>query len=285
MTDWFEITRRNARAVQTTIGWIFWDPGAVERYEKHGLLGPLGYIAARAAPLAPAGPDATIAAFASISPVGIRLAFELVAQTSSFDDVWRSRDEAVVEGLHKYAPDIVAPLTELGPVLWPVVDQLPTSGRVFFAAHLRMPRPDDPLLSGWHAVNCIREWRGDTHWALVTASGIEGVGASILHNAWLGYERDWLAKSRGATEEEIARAWDALTARGLARDGEVTPEGIALRQRIEDDTDRLTTRPWELLGKERARRFGEEFEPPCELLLQRVDVTAGPNYQPASRIR
>ena len=65
----------------------------------------------------------------------------------------------------------------------------------------------------------------------------------------------------------------------------MTPEGIALRQRIEDDTDRLTTRPWELLGEDRARRFAAEFEPPCELLLHRVDVTAGPNYQPGSRIR
>ena len=32
--DWVEITRRNARSVQTTIGWIFWDPGAVARYER-----------------------------------------------------------------------------------------------------------------------------------------------------------------------------------------------------------------------------------------------------------
>ena len=62
MTDWFEITRRNARSVQTTIGWIFWDPGAVRRYEAVGLpaafAGPLGYIGARSAPLAAAGPAA-----------------------------------------------------------------------------------------------------------------------------------------------------------------------------------------------------------------------------------
>ena len=284
MTEWFDITRRNARSVQTTIGWIFWDPGAVARLERLGLPGPLGYIAARAAPLGPAGPEATIAAFGSISPLGIRLAFDLVAQHTSFDAVWQARDEAVVDGLREHAPDIVAPLRELGPALWPVVEQLPTAGRVFFAAHLRMPRPDDPLLSGWHAVNCIREWRGDLHWALVAAAGLDGIEASILHNTWLGYERDWLAKSRGSSDDDIARAWASLTRRGLVRDGEVTAGGIALRQQIEDDTDRLSTRPWELLGEERARRFATEFEPPCELLLDRVDVTAGPNYQPASRI-
>jgi len=41
----------------------------------------------------------------------------------------------------------------------------------------------------------------------------------------------------------------------------------------------------ELLGEERSRWFAEAFEPPCEQLLTRVDVTAGPNYQPASRLR
>ena len=76
MTDWFEITRRNARSVQTTIGWIFWDPGGTRRYVELGLpeqfAEPLGYIASRCAPLAGAGPDAVIAAFGSISPMGIR---------------------------------------------------------------------------------------------------------------------------------------------------------------------------------------------------------------------
>jgi hypothetical protein len=285
MTDWIGIARRNARSVQTTIGWIFWDPGAVKRYEQLGLPGPLGYLASRAAPLGPAGSDATIAAFGSISPFAIRLAFDLVAKHTTFDEIWSARDAAVLDGLREHAPAIAAPLTALGPALWPVVDQLPTSGRVFFAAHLRMPRPDDPVLSGWHAVNCLREWRGDLHWALVTAAGLNGVEASIVHNAWLGYERDWLANSRGTAPEDLERAWISLEERGLARSGEVTDDGIALRQHIEDETDRLSTLPWQLLGEENALRFATDFEPPCEALLRRVDLTAGPNYQPASRLR
>ena len=150
-----------------------------------------------------------------------------------------------------------------------MVEQLPAVGRVFFGAHLAMPRPDDPLLSGWHAVNCLREWRGDTHWALVVAAGLTDAEASILHNAWLGYEPDWLAdvpgqrrptRSRPAGRRWRRRAWPAT--------GEVTDEGVALRQRIEDDTDRLTTLPWELLGEARSIEFAERFEPPCELLLR-----------------
>jgi hypothetical protein len=285
MTDWVGITRRNARSVQTTVGWIFWDPGAIARYERLGLPGPLGYIASRAAPLAPAGADAAIAAFGSITPAGIRLTFDLVAQHTTFDAVWTARDEAVLAGLREHAVAIVDPLAALAPTLWPIVEALPTIGRVFFASHLRMPRPIDPVLSGWHAVNCLREWRGDLHWALVTAEGLDGVEASILHNAWLGYERDWLAKSRGSAPDEIERSWTTLEAKGLVREHEVTPEGIALRQHIEDETDRLASRPWELLGEAAAQRFAIEFEPPCAALLRRVDETAGRNYQPASRLR
>lgn len=285
MTDWTAITRRNARSVQTTIGWIYWDPGAVARLEAMGLPGGLGYIAGRCAPLGPAGPEAVVAAFGSISPLGIALALDAVAKHTSWEAVWAARDEAVLAGLAAHAPEIQEPLAALGPDLWPVIDRLPRLGRVFFGAHLRMGRPSDPVLSGWHAVNCIREWRGDTHWAVVAAAGLTGAEASILHNAWVGYEKDWMPRSRGSTEEQTEAGWVSLEQRGLVTDGEVNDTGIGLRQRIEDDTDRLTTTPWELLGEQASIRFAEEFESPCEGLLARVDVTAGPNYQPASRLR
>jgi hypothetical protein len=287
--DLVALTRRIARSVQTTVGWIFWDPGAIRRYVGLGLpetfAGPLGYIAARCAPLAGAGPEAVIAAFGSISAAGVRAAFDVVGPPERFAEVAAARDAAVLDGLRAHAPDIVHPLVDAGPALWDVVDQLPLIGRVCFGAHRAVPRPDDPLLSGWHAVNCLREWRGDTHWALLVAAGLDHHEASILHNAWLGYEPDWLPRSRGATDVEIDAGWAALEARGLARDRRVLPEGVALRQRIEDDTDRLTTRPWALLGPDRAAALADALEPPCERLLARVDETAGPSYQPASRIR
>lgn len=283
--DWQALTRRIARSVQTTIGWIFWDPGAVERYAALGLPGPLGYMAARAAPIGALGPEAIAAAFGSITPVGIAIACQLVAEHTSFDAVWAARDDAVLAGLTEHAPAIEAPLREFGPALWSVVEQLPATGRVFFAAHTRMPRPEHPVLSGWHAINCLREWRGDTHWALVVAHGLTGTEASVLHSEWLRYDDDWLPKSRGSSPDDIAVARAALTARGLIGPDGVTNEGLALRQHLEDETDRLTTTPWRLLGLDTTTQLAEALEPPCVELLRRVDITAGPRYQPASRIR
>jgi hypothetical protein len=282
---WFEATKRNARSVQTLIGWIFWDPGALDRFAALGVAGPFGYIASRAAPLAPAGPDAVIGAFGSISPAVIATAFELVEASTTFEALWQARDTSVLEGLRAFAPSVLDPLAALGAPMWSVIDALPSVGRTFFAAHRRMLRPDDPVLSGWHAVNCLREWRGDTHWALVAGEGLSGAEASILHNAWLGYEPDWIPISRGTSPPDLEAGWEALRRRELAVDGAVTAEGVALRQDIEDRTDTVCELPWRLLGEEATMRFPSEFEPGCALLLRRVDLTAGPNYQPASRLR
>lgn len=281
-------TERISRSVQTTIGWIFWDPGAIERYARLGLptdlAGPLGYIAARCAPLAPAGPDAVIAAFGSISPFAIRGLFALLESPTRFDEFWHARDDAVLDGLVAHAPDIIEPLVTAGPELWSLVDRLPLTGRVMFASLARMPRPTDPLLSAWHAVNAIREWRGDTHWAIVAAAGLDHAEASILHNEWLGYETDWIATSRGTDPHDLDAGWASLQRRGLADGRRATRAGLDLRARIERDTDAVGSLPWAMLGVERTNALASRLEPPCELLLARVDLTAGPNYQPASRI-
>jgi len=283
--SWQEITQRNARSVQTLIGWIFWDPGAIRRYEAFGLVGPLGYIAARCAPLAPAGPEAVCAAFGSISPIGIAIAFDILETPQAFQEVSKARDEAVRDGFEEFAAEAIEPLTSLRTQLWDVVDVLPMEGRVLFATHRAASRADDPLISAWHAVNCLREWRGDSHWAVVIAHGLTHGEASILHNSWVNYEPDWLARSRGTSDEVIDAGWADLERKGLAQSRTITPEGIAIRQNIEDETDAITTLPWELFGKKASVAFAETFEPACEKLLARVDLTAGPNYQPASRIR
>lgn len=282
--EWFELTRRNARSVQTTVGWIFWDPGAVRRYEALGLPGPLGYIAARIAPFGAAGYEAVVAALGSISPLGVRFVVDFVGP-QDYLAWWNARNEAVREGLHAYAPDAARALRDFRDDLWAVIEKLPFAGRPFSASHLAMERVEDPVLSGWHAVNILREWRGDTHWGVIAQLNLSGAEASTLHNEWLGYDNDWLSRSRGLSEEVIVDAWRGLEQRGLATDGVVNAAGLELRQWIEDETDRRTTLPWEILGWERSVAFHERFEPPCELLLRRVDITAGERYQPASRIR
>ncbi len=286
MADWQSLSARASLASHRLIGWIYWDPSAIARYADLGVEGGTGYyIASRCAPLAPAGHQAVAAACGSIHPGFVQVCLELAAAATTWDAVTDARDAAVGEGLREFVPEICDDLAALGPGLWAAADSLPLAGRVLFAAHRQWPRPDDPLVSAWLAVNCIREWRGDTHWAVLAAEDISGTQAGILHNAFLNYPDEWIPRSRGADDEAIATAFADLETRGLARQGAVNEAGLALRQELEDRTDQLCQRAWRSLGESRTVEFLDLVEPVGERLLGRVDQTAGPEWMPAARER
>lgn len=282
--DWPELSARASFASHRLIGWIYWDPGALDGYARLGLTVPgTYYVNSRGAPLAPAGHQAVSAAFYSISPQFIELSIALAEQHTTFEAIAQVRDDAVVRGLRSYVPEICDGLAALAGPLWEVADGLALSGRVLFAAHRQRARPDDPLLSAWLAVNCLREWRGDTHFALLAAEDLSAAQAGILHNALLRYPKDWIPRSRGSDDAALATAMADLEERGLATDGEVNEAGLALRRDLERRTDALTERTWRQLGLERTTELLALVEPVGERLLARIDATAGPEWMPAAR--
>ncbi len=283
--DWLDLTRRAALASHRLVGWIYWDPVAIERYTA---LGPAQfgyYMSTRAASLADAGNAAVAAAFYSISPPFIAMCLDDCRRHTTFEAAAGARDEGVVAGLRAHVPEICGELATLAEPLWAAADTLPVAGRVLFATLLEQPRPDDPLLSAWLAVNCIREWRGDTHWAIQTAADIGQVEAGILDGAWRNYPDDWLPRSRGADDAALASAFTELERRGLATDGVVDARGLAYRQGLEDRLDTLASLAWRALGADRTVQLLDLVEPVGARLVERIDLTAGPNWMPAARDR
>jgi hypothetical protein len=268
------------------IGWIYWDPAALAGYAELGITeGGITYIVSRAAPLAPAGHQAVSAAFYSINAAFIEVSLAVAEERTTYPLITAARNVAVADGLRSYVPEICEELATYAGALWEAADAMPGAGRVLFAAHRQQPRPDDQVLSAWLALNCIREWRGDTHFAILAAEDISGVQAGLLHNDYLNYPKDWIPRSRGADDPSIDAALAALEARGLVAAGEVSPAGRALRERIEARTDELTQRAWRLLGAERTQALLGLIEPVGPRLLQRIDTTAGPQWMPAARHR
>jgi hypothetical protein len=283
---WRDLGRQAAFQSHRLIGWIYWDPEAIAAYTALGVPDGFGYyVATRGASLADAGNDVVVAAFYSIHPGFVAACLDLCREHTTFEQAARARDDAAVAGLRRYVPEISDELAGLAAPLWEAVDALPTGGRPLFASLRSRRRDDDPLLSAWLAVNCIREWRGDTHWALHVAHDVGGVEAGVLDGAWRSYAQDWVPRSRGADDDALAAAYATLEARGLAADGVVTPAGIELRQAIEDRLDDLASEAWRHLGAERTRRFLELVDPAGERLLGRIDETAGPSWMPAGRRR
>jgi len=285
-SEWVPRSSRASLASHRLIGWIYWDPGAIERYAALGAPGGAGYyIASRGAPLAPAGNAAVTAACYSILPAFVEASLDMARTHTTFDRVIEERNAAVGEGLRRWVPEIVEPLADLGPVLWDAADGLEGSGWVRYAAHREAERPSDPAVSAWLAVNCIREWRGESHWALIIASRLTGVQAGLLHDAYLGYPGEWIPRSLGADDDAIRAALDGLEARGLADDGRVNAAGTEFREQIERDTDHIAEAAWRLLGGETTDAFIELIEPVGATLLERIDVTAGQDWMPAARTR
>ena len=283
--EWSELTARASMASHRLIGWIYWDPRAIELYSALGVPNGMGYyVASRGAPLLPAGHQAVSAAFYSITPVFIQFSVEHALAHTTWQQIFDARNEAVGEGLRRYVPEICDDLADMAPQLWAVADSLPDSGRVCFAAHRQAPRPADNLVSAWLAVNCIREWRGDTHFAILAAEDISRVQAGVLHDAHLNYG-GWIPRSRGADDAALEEAFADLERRGFAGGGVVNAEGLALRERLEARTNELCERAWRALGESATRRFLDLVEPVGARLLKRIDDTAGPDWMPAARER
>jgi hypothetical protein len=283
---WRDITQRAAFASHQLIGWIFWDPRAEARHAAFGIQDGLGhYIANRAAPLAAAGVDAVHSAFYSISRHLIHFSLDLASPHAAWQEMSDARDESVREGLLELAPEICEPLGNLATELWRTVDALPQEGRVLFAAHKAWPRPNNPTVSAWLAVNALREWRGDTHWALLVTHEIDAIEAGLLHDAWMGYPKEWIPRSRGANDALIAVALKNLSVRGFVTDGAINAKGISFRQELEEKTNELCIRQWKIFGEDNTHQFLEVIEPVGARFVERINETAGPNWMPAARER
>jgi len=280
-------TSRAAFASHRLIGWIYWDPEAIARYTALGVPEGRGYyIASRCAPLAAAGADVVAAACYSIHPAFVRFSLETAAAHTTFEAVYEARNDAAEVGLARLAPEIGDVLARLAPDLWRVVDELPLAARPMFAAHRGWPRHEDrPVLSAWLALNAIREWRGDSHWAVLAAEDVTGVEAGLLHEAYLGYPGDWIPRSRGADDDALESAWRRLESRGFVTDGRVNGDGVAFREELERRTDRLCDAGWNMLGDGATGDFLAAVEPISDRFVDQIDRTAGPNWMPAARRR
>jgi len=287
MTDWQDLTRRASFTSHQFLGWIFWDERAKNALGDLGVPNGLGhYIVNRGAPLAPAGAEALYAAFYTIKREFIHFSINHAApHISHWHDVTVARDSVIRIGIEEMTPQIIEPFGALADELWRTVDAIPVAGRVLFAAHKSWPRPSDQLMSAWNALNCIREWRGDTHFAILVNDNIGVVEAGLLHDAWMGYPKEWIPRSRGAEDAEIEKALENLGARGFVTDGVVNDAGIEYRQDLERRTDALCEIPWREFGEKNTNTLLSILEPVGERYVRHIDEIAGENWMPAARPR
>jgi hypothetical protein len=127
---------------------------------------------------------------------------------------------------------VVRPAVERGETLAP--PRTP-SNFALFAPHGSRPTIEGSVL---RLMTAVRYWRADAHLRAIEDAGLDRPEAHALNMLWdahRGVERvgqGFLNAGR--------KAITSLEQRGLATDGTITTDGIDTRERIEEQTDRLT---------------------------------------------
>ncbi|MDP9101119.1 MAG: hypothetical protein M3N21_03105 [Actinomycetota bacterium] len=264
------LSRRMHRVLEPVHAMVYFAPEAPEEYAAVGLdvaaNGAAAYFPARAACLGAVGPELVLATFFNFSPRAVAAGMAGAWDKASPEEVLAARYRAAERALRRLGGEVVdsVDLVEAASLAMESLAGCGPEGRPLYAATAAVPAPDGPAhLVLWHALTVLREYRGDGHIAVLTAHGISGVEANVLHAAtgemW---DPELLRKTRAWSKEQWAEAAERLRARGLLdRDGGLTDDGRAHRQEVEDRTDALAIGPWQVLGEERCERLRELVRP------------------------
>ena len=290
--DWTELSARAGRAGHDLVGWLMWDAEAIERYAALGVPNGAGWIVAwRLAPLGDISPAAASSATYSINPDVIGFVMSMYRDVTDSAGIAAARDASVLPGLESIAPGLADQLAPLADDLWRGVDSVHFGARPMFSAFRAEPRSEStpPALSAWLAANCLRELRGDNHWALCAAADLDAVEVGLLHSAMVDVDEygdeEWIARSRGNDDDAITSGWARLTAKGFANGSTLTDAGRAFRLDLERRTDELTAPAWQEAGAATTIAFCDAIEPHHDAFLARINATAGERWMPALRHR
>ena len=118
-----------------------------------------------------------------------------------------------------------------------------------FTALADLPWPGTPLGDLWRACDMVREHRGDSHVNAWVSMGLRPVEINVLSELWRGVPLGSVTMMQmGWSRDDLAGALDALAARGLVDEQQLTDEGQRLREAIESATDAQERSMVEALG-------------------------------------
>jgi hypothetical protein len=263
------------QAVEPLHGMIYFVPEAKERYAALGLDVGAGYFASRSAALGAVSAETVIATFYNFNPAFVRACIPAAWEKATPEQVLAARREAADAALRRGLGDLVdgdgiAEAAALARRAAEAACERP-EGRPLFAAHAALPWPTEPHLVLFHAQTLLREFRGDGHLAALLTAELTGLEALVVHAATGYLPASALRKSRQWSEDDWNAAVKVLQERGIVESGDelgLTENGKALRQRVEDLTDRLAEPAYAALGEDGCARLAELGRPLSDAVIE-----------------
>jgi hypothetical protein len=254
----------------------YFAPEARAAFDAAGFRGFwMGYFAARSAPLGAVPAEVVTAIFYNFSLSHVARALPAAWGLASPADALRAREQSAVAALRRCGVTDGEDVATAAALLAKAVRGAALDGRPLFAANLALPWPDEPLATLWHAATLLREQRGDAHVATLVAAGIGGRECNVLHAVADRVPREFLVRSRQYDDDE----WQSCIARLAARDildgsGVLTGAGIALKQQIEDTTDRLALAAFDTLDDGELEALFATLTPITRAVIAGGDIPA-----------
>jgi hypothetical protein len=218
-----------------------------------------GYFVPRSAAFGAVGPGAVVATFFSFAPPTVSRGMRGAWEPATPAQVVAARLRGAERSLRRLCGSLLdAPeLAEAVQLARTAAEGCSPDGRALYAAHADLDWPESVPLQLFHAITLLREFRGDGHVVALTAEGISGLEAAVMHvaqgDAWT---REPLRKRRGWTTEQWDDACARLRERGWLDEQErFTEQGAAARAHVEARTDALALPAWERLGEDRCKRL------------------------------
>ncbi|MFJ7625023.1 hypothetical protein ACIQZN_00865 [Streptomyces sp. NPDC097595] len=220
------------------------------------------YFATRAAAMGAVGADTVTATFYNFNHALVAQHVPAIWDIASPAKVLDARLRAADTTLRRLLGEeiIASPeMAEAARLALRATEGCTRHARPLYAAHAGLPVPDEPHLAYWHAATLLREHRGDAHLAALLTAELDPLEALVSHTATgKGMAIRWILASRGWRRADWEDASERLRGRGLlTADGELTEAGAALRQEVEEATDRMDLGPYEHLGGPGVARLTE----------------------------
>lgn len=224
---------------------------ATERMSALGLDRPdLQYFGGRLSALGPISMPLAVAVLFGFEPEYVGRAVPEVWSKASPESIVSARVASVDATFRRVLGDEVgAPAVVAAAALARrAVGSCDLAGRPMAAAHFALPWPEPAHLQLWHACTILREHRGDAHWAVTSAMGLDAVECHVLHAADGYMPHEVLQRVTGWSDEAWEAALGRLVARGLVSDrSRTTEEGARFKAELERRTDRLASHPYAAL--------------------------------------
>lgn len=242
---------------------VYFSPDLARELAPYGIEDPAAvYLAGRAAAMGAVGPGSVTATFYNFAHAMVARCLPDVWDRASPETVLAARLRAADSTLRRLLGEEVVDseeVREAAGLALRAARGCTRPGRPLYAAHADLPVPQAPHLALWHAATLLREHRGDAHQAVLQHAGLDPLEALVSHTAsGRGMTPKWVLATRGYDRQDWSAAQDRLRARGLLDEaGELTETGVALRKRLENETDWLDRHPYELLGAEGVARLTE----------------------------